>query len=238
MISRHLISRSSALTAAIAGLLALGLSACTSTAGPPPSSEAGRPYRIGPPDQLVITILPAPEIQRAVTVRPDGMISIDLVGDIPAAGRTPDEVANDIEGRISRYKRDAVVTVALTQSLSTEITVLGEVGRPSTFPLNRETRLVEAIGMVGGPRAYAAKDKIRIIRFVDGQTKIYLTDLDAIEKGDLSTNYLLQGGDVIVVPPTRLARLGYAIQSVLFPFQKIFGFGGSITRVMVTGGTM
>ena len=238
MISRHTTFRSSALAAAAAALLALGLSACTSTAGPPPSAEAGRPYRIGPPDQLVITVLPAPEIQRAVTVRPDGMISIDLVGDIPAAGRTPDEVANDIEGRISRYKRDAVVTVALTQSLSTEITVLGEVGRPSTFPLNRETRLVEAIGMVGGPRAYAAKDRIRIIRFVDGQTKIYVTDLSAIEQGDLSTNYLLQGGDVIVVPATRMARIGYAIQSVLFPIQKIFGFGGSMTRVLVSGGTL
>lgn len=238
MICRQPTSRSSVLTAVAAGLLALGLSACTSTAGPPPAAEAGRPYRIGPPDQLVITVLPAPEIQRAVTVRPDGMISIDLVGDIPAAGRTPDEVANDIEGRISRFKRDAVVTVALTQSLSTEITVLGEVGRPSTFPLDRETRLVEAIGMVGGPRAYAAKDKIRIIRFVDGQTKIYVTDLSAIERGDLSTNYLLQGGDVVVVPPTRMARIGYAIQSVLFPIQKIFGFGGSMTRVMVSGGTL
>ncbi|MCP5060646.1 MAG: hypothetical protein GY937_28450 [bacterium] len=238
MISRHTTFRSSALAAAVAALLALGLSACTSTAGPPPSAEAGRPYRIGPPDQLVITVLPAPEIQREVTVRPDGMISIDLVGDIPAAGRTPDEVANDIEGRIGRFKRDAVVTVALTQSLSTEITVLGEVGRPSTFPLNRETRLVEAIGMVGGPRPYAAKDKIRIVRFVDGQTKIYLTDLSAIEKGDLSTNFLLQGGDVVVVPPTRLARVGYAIQSVLFPIQKIFGFGGDMTRVMISGGTL
>ncbi|MCP3983069.1 MAG: hypothetical protein GY723_01695 [bacterium] len=236
MISRYTTSRSSSLAAVFAGLLALGLSACTSPAAPPPNAGAGRPYRIGPPDQLVITILPAPEIERAVTVRPDGMISIDLVGDIPAAGRTPDEVANDIEGRIAHFKRDAIVTVALTQSLSTEITVLGEVGRPSTFPLSRETRLVEALGMVGGPRPYAKKDTIRIIRFHDGQTKVYLSDLEAIESGDLSTNYLLQGGDVIVIPSTRMARIGYAIQSFLFPFQKIFGFGSDVTRVTVTGG--
>ena len=236
MVSRHPTSQSSTVVALLAGLMAMGLSACTSTAGPPPSAEAGRPYRIGPPDQLVITILPAPEIQRAVTVRPDGMISIDLVGDVPAAGRTPGEVAHDIEGRISRFKRDAVVTVALTQSLSTEITVLGEVGRPSTFPLSRDTRLVEALGMVGGPRPYANKDEIRIIRFVDGQTRIYMADLGAIEKGDLSTNYLIQGGDVIVVPPTMWARVGYAMQSVLFPFQQLFGFGYSAGRAVGTGG--
>lgn len=214
----------------VLALLALLLGACTTLAGPPPDSEPGRPYRIGPPDALLITILPAPEIQRSVTVRPDGMISIDLVGDIPAAGRTTEEVSKDIEQRLGRFKRDARVTVALAQSLSSEITVLGEVGRPSTFALSRETRLVEAIGSVGGPRPYANKDAIRIIRFIDGQTKILTVDLQAIEEGDLSTNYLLQGGDVIVVPPTVLARIGYAIQSVLFPFQPIMGVGTTLTR--------
>lgn len=219
-----------ALRRSILALLALLVGACTTLAGPPPDSEPGRPYRIGPPDVLIITILPAPEIQRSVTVRPDGMISIDLVGDIPAAGRTTEEVGKDIEQRLSRFKRDASVTVALAQSLSSEITVLGEVGRPSTFALSRETRLIEAIGTVGGPRPFANKDAVRIIRFVDGQTKIFKVDLQAIEEGDLSTNYLLQGGDVIVVPPTLLARVGYAIQSVLFPFQPILGTATSVSR--------
>lgn len=218
------------------GLVALVFAACTTPAGPPPLGEAGRPYHIGPPDRLIITILPAPEIMRQVVVRPDGMISIDLVGDIPVAGRTAEEVGRDIEQRIGRFKRDARVTVALAQTLSTTITVLGEVGRPSTFALPRETRLVEAIGQVGGPRPYAAKDSIRIIRFVDGQTKVYIADLSAIEEGDLSTNYLLQGGDVIVVPPTTGAKIGRAIQSFFFPFQALFGFGKSVTTTVITGG--
>ncbi len=218
-------------------VLVLALGACATQSAPPPNADPGRPYSIGPPDQLVITILPAPEIQRNVVVRPDGMISIDLVGDIPAAGRTAEEVARDIEQRISRFKRDARVTVALAQSLSTEITVLGEVVQPSTFPLARETRVVEAIGTVGGPKQFAAKDSIRIIRFVDGQTKTYQVDLEAIENGDLSTNYLVMGGDVVIIPATRLARMGYAIQSVLFPFQQLFGFGSSITTTVLSGGT-
>ena len=126
-------------------LAALWLGACATSEGPPPP-PVSQPYRIGPPDQLHVTILPEPLIERTVVVRPDGMISIDLVGDIPAAGRTAQEVADDIQLRISRFKRDASVTVALSESLSTEITVLGEVTRPSTFPLSRETHLIEALG--------------------------------------------------------------------------------------------
>lgn len=220
------------------GVLALGLGACAATGiglAPPPAPDA-QPYRIGPPDRLEISVLPEPAISRSVTVRPDGMISIDLVGDIPASGRTAEEVAADIQKRISRYKRDASVTVALAASLSSEITVLGEVGGQGTFPLSRETRLVEAIGQVGGVGNFAAKDRIRIIRLVDGETRILIGDLSAIEQGDLSTNYLLQGGDVIVVPPTRMARTGYAVQSILFPIQQLLGLGATVTTKVVTGG--
>jgi polysaccharide export outer membrane protein len=211
--------------------------ACGGTAPLPPNSpQAGQPYRIGPPDQLQITILPEPEIQRTVTVRPDGMISIDLVGDIPAAGRTAEQIAADIQQRIRRYKRDAVVTVALAQALSPEITVLGEVNRPSTFPLSRETRVIEAIGIVGGPRQFASKGHVRVIRFEDGQTHVYRVDLSDIEDGDLSTNMLLQGGDVVIVPPTTIARVGYFMQQIFFPFSILFGAGAKVSTTVMTGG--
>ena len=210
-----------------AALAVLAAGACASPGiglAPPPAPES-LPYRIGPPDKLDITILPDPTISRQVVVRPDGMISIDLVGDIPASGRTTEEVAGDIETRISRYKRDAKVTVALRASLSTEITVLGEIGGARTFPLVRDTRLIEAIGQVGGASRYADKSRVRIIRLVDGNTQLLYANLEAIEQGDLSTNYLLQGGDVIVVPATGMAKAGYAIESVLVPIQKLLGFG-------------
>ena len=214
---------------------ALG-SACATSVRPQATPEPGKPYRVGPPDMLSVTILPEPVIQRSVTVRPDGMISIDLVGDIPAAGRTTEEIAADIAQRISRFKRDASVTVALQQALSPEITILGEVGRPSTFPLSRETRLVEAIGLVGGPRPFAAKSRIRVIRFEDGKTRIYRVNLNDIEKGDLSSNILLQGGDIVVVPPTIMARVGYTLQGVFFPIGYLLGMGGKVTTTVVTGG--
>jgi polysaccharide export outer membrane protein len=222
--------------AALALALAAVLAGCASppTSEPPPPPES-LPYRVGPPDLLNITILPDPPIARNATVRPDGMISIDLVGDVPAAGRTTEEIALDIQGRISRFKRDATVTVSLQMSLSTEITMLGEI-RNATFALQRETRLIEAIGLAGGPRQMADKDDVRIIRVEDGEVHILKADITAIEHGDLSTNYLLRGGDIIVVPPTTLAQAGYWVQGVFFPIQQIIGIGARVGTTVMTGG--
>lgn len=224
---------------ALALLLVVALTACAGTGGGPPAGgpDTTGAYRVGPPDQLRISILPDPVIEREVVVRPDGMISVDLVGDVPASGRTTVEIASDIESRIARFKRDARVTVSLGAALSSEITVLGEVGRPSTFPLARQTRVVEAIGTVGGVSVYANRDSIRLIRPVEGQkAAVYKVNLAAIQKGDLRTNFVLQGGDLLYVPPGAMASIGYAVQALLFPFQQIFGFGTSVATTVYTGG--
>jgi polysaccharide export outer membrane protein len=216
-------------------LLAFSVTACSSTGGPPPGPQT-MAYRVGPPDQLRITILPEPLIEREVVVRPDGMISVDLIGDVPAAGRSTEEISEDIQNRISRFKRDARVTVALYAALSTEVTVLGEVGRASTFPLARQTRVVEALGTVGGTGVYAATSRLRLIRTAEGKTQVYKVDLAAIQNGDMRTNYLLQGGDLIYVPPGVMASIGYTLQAVLFPFQQLLGFGGQVSTKVFTGG--
>ena len=212
------------------------LAGCSSRKGPPegPTSE---PYLTGPPDQLTVTILPDPIIERAVVVRPDGMISIDLVGDVPAAGRTTEEIASDIENRISRFKRNAKVTVALDRSLSAQVTVLGEVGRPWTFPLERETRVVEAIGMVGGPNIFAAKSRIKVIRVDEGKSQVYRVNLDSMLNGDLRTNILLQGGDVVVVPSTVSATIGHWLGNIFYPIQRIIGIGSRTAITVFSGGT-
>jgi polysaccharide export outer membrane protein len=230
---RPAFSRAAALLGA-----ALAAAGCATThaVNPPPAPEM-LPYRVGPPDNLMITILPDPPIERSATVRPDGMISIDLVGDVPAAGRTTAEIAQDIQTRISRFKRDASVNVSLSSSLSTEITVIGEV-RAATFPLQRETRLIEAIGMVGGLRQnFSDQDSVRIIRVEDGSVKILTADVTAIQRGDLSTNYTLRGGDIVYVPPTVGAKIGYFVQGVFFPVQSILGLGAQVGGAVATGGS-
>ena len=221
--------------AALALSFSAGAIGCASTQVVPPPPPEMLPYRVGPPDRLTITILPDPLIERSATVGPDGMISIDLVGDVPAAGRTTAEISHDIETRISRFKRDASVNVSLASSLSTEITIIGEI-RNTTFPLQRETRLIEAIGIDGGVRLTSDIDSIRIIRVEDGQVKLLIASVKAIQRGDLSTNYTLRGGDIVYVPPTVGAKIGYWVQGVFFPLQSILGLGAKVGGMVATGG--
>ena len=203
----------------------LFLGACIARPVPPPVSPPPATYRIGAPDVLSVSILPDPGIEREVVVRPDGRISIDLIGDVMASGRTPEQLAKIVLEEISRYKRDAVVTVSLLQSRSSTITIFGQVASPGSRVLDRETRLAEAIGSAGGTNLFASKGRVRVIRSNPRETKILQVNLRHIEYGDQSTNYLLQDGDIIVVPPNAFARVGFVLQTLLFPFQQIFSAG-------------
>ncbi len=211
--------------------LALG---CTTTLAPPPAVDAPPSYRVGAPDSLAIAILPEPTIEAEVQVRPDGMITVPLIGDVLAGGRTIPEIATEIEERIARFKRDPHVTVALAAASSTDIVILGEVGRPAAFPLVKETRIVEAIGLVGGTTAFSSDRNIRVIRTVDGETQVLRVDLSAIRKGDLSTNLILLPGDFVYAPPTLWARFGYALNTLLFPFQPLMGMARTVGGNLVT----
>jgi polysaccharide export outer membrane protein len=171
-----------------------------------------------------VTILPDPAIERDVVVRPDGMISLDLIGDVPAAGRSVAEIATDVEQRIARFKRGAAVTVSLRSAHSNSITVLGEVRSPTAYSLYKETRVAEAIGHVGGP-LFTGSNHLRVVRSGGGETVVYQVDLGAIQNGDLRTNIVLAEGDIVYVPPTFWAKIGYVIQAILFPFNPLLGLG-------------
>jgi len=229
--SIHGLTARSAASAGWLTLLALALltaTACSTTLAPPPAAPSPGLYRVGAPDHLLISILPDPVIERTVTVRPDGMISIDLAGDIRASGYTVDEIAAEVEKRVSVYKRGATVTVSVLAAESTAVTVLGEVRGNRSFPLVKETRVSEAIGIVGGTTMFGNTDEVRVIRTRAGETALYVVDLDAITDGDLRTDIVLAAGDLVYVPPTVWAQFGYAIQALLFPFQPLLGFGTSL----------
>jgi len=207
----------------LGALVCLGSMACSSPPPllPQPDSPPESSYLVGPPDELLLTILPEPIIERAITVRPDGMISVDLIGDVKASGRPVTEISKEIQERIGRYKRDARATLAVVMARSNQVTVFGEVVTPGTFELVRDTRVAEAIGLRGGSTIFATKSKLRVIRS-DGQvTQVLKVDLNGIQKGDLSSNIMLTGGDIVVVPPNIGARIGYKLKSFLFPFQQI-----------------
>jgi polysaccharide export outer membrane protein len=208
--------------------------ACAGTATPPPARDVASTYTVGAPDQLHVTVLPDPAIERDLTVRPDGMISLDLIGDVPAAGRTIGEIAADVERRISRFKRDASVTVSLVTAQSNSISVLGEVRTPQSFALFKDTRVAEAIAHVGGPVFTGSTRYVRVVRSGGGETVVYRVNLNAIQSGDLRTNILLAEGDIVYVPPTFWARIGYVVQAVLFPFNPLLGIGTTVAGVAVT----
>jgi polysaccharide export outer membrane protein len=219
--------RMGAQAAAIAVAL-IGMGCATPNPNPAPPVE-WLAYEVGPPDQLVVTILPDPPVVENVVVRPDGMITIQLVGDVLAGGRTTTQIAADIQNRIGRFKRGALVTVALAGAQSALVTVVGEVRGPSTFALTRQMRVSEAIGTVGGLTLFADDDDLFLIRGGD-KTRVIQIDFDAIQSGDLRTNYQVYGGDIIYVEPTLLAKIGYTIQQVLFPITPFFGVAAAAAR--------
>ena len=214
-------------------LIGMGCASYHPAAAPPMHFE---PYQAGAPDELHVTILPEPVIQEAVKVRPDGMITIQLVGDVPASGRTLREIASDIQDRISKFKRGASVTVALNNAQSSAVTVLGEVKAPGAFALTKHTRVAEAIGNRGGCTPFANYDEIQVVSTRSGEPVVYEVDLGAIRDGDMSTNIQIYGGDIVYVPPTVLAKAGYAVNAVLFPFQPFLGLGFAAAGNAVTPG--
>jgi polysaccharide export outer membrane protein len=205
------------------------LSACASA--PPPTAPIPTVYRIGAPDVLRITVLPEPAIERGATVRPDGFITVDLIGDVKASGRTSKDVAEDIEKRIARFKRDARATVSVERAQSNTVAIFGEVGREGSLALTQETRVADAIARQGGMGFLAWSARVRLIRSDGEATTVSRVDMSAIMRGDLATNALLQGGDIIVVPPTPIGEFGYFVQSILFPFTSVMGPASSVARL-------
>lgn len=187
------------------------LAACTtmpaSNQAPPFTThpEAVATYHIGVDDQLQVTVWQNPDLSVSVPVRPDGKITVPLIGDVQAGGRTPTQVSAEIQTRLKAYMRDPQVAVIVTQLRSheylTRVSVTGAVQHPVSAPYHQGMTVLDAILAAGGVNAFAAADDTVLYRKIDGATKAYRVRLDEIlQSGDLATNYPLQPGDVITVP--------------------------------------
>jgi len=164
-------------------------------AGPMDASR----YIIGPEDSLQVTVWKEPTLSGNFPVRPDGMISLVLVGDLPAAGLTPMALSNDITARLSKYIQDPVVTVAVLGVNSQRIFMVGEVGKVGPIMLTPGMTPLQAIVSAGGLSQFANSKRIYILRMVAGkQQKIPFNYKQAL-KGE-NTGMTLLPGDTIVVP--------------------------------------
>lgn len=121
-------------------------------------------YRIGPEDVLEIFVWKEPDLQREVLVRPDGGISFPLAGDLPAAGKTPVEVQDELTQRLQNYIPDAVVTVTVTKVAGYRIFVVGKVTNPGQFVVGRYVNVLQALTLAGGLTPYASENRIKIYR--------------------------------------------------------------------------
>lgn len=189
------------------------LAGCASTGaaskGAPPTDSARKAaveaYRIGVDDLVQVTVWRNPELGVTVPVRPDGMISVPLIGDVPAGGLSPPEVAKDIQDRLAAYVRDPQVAVILTELRSHEylsrVRVTGAVRQPVSIPFRPGMTVLDAVLAAGGPNEFASGDRTVLHRRDADAAQGYAVKLDAIlERGDLATNYPVAPGDVITVP--------------------------------------
>ena len=163
-------------------------------------------YLIGVDDQLQVTVWHNPDLSVSVPVRPDGKITVPLVGDIPAGGRTTDQVGSEIQTKLAQYIRDPQVAVILTALRSHEylsrVRVTGAVRAPISIPFRQGMTVLDAVLAAGGTTEFAAPDRTELYRRnATGATQAYAVSLEKIlQQGDLTNNYPVQPGDVITVP--------------------------------------
>jgi polysaccharide export outer membrane protein len=157
-------------------------------------------YRIGPDDSLQVTVWKEPTLSGAFLVRPDGMISMVLLGDVHAAGLTPMHLAADLTERLKKFLQDPLVAVTVVAANSQKIYILGEVQRVGPVEMSTEMSPLQAIAAAGGLTQYASQKKIYILRGPAGhQRKIPFNYKNAL-KGNPNSSITLMAGDTIVVP--------------------------------------
>jgi polysaccharide export outer membrane protein len=193
-------------------LVALALAGCASTPPPPaevvaPARPAGE-YVIGPGDTLQIFVWQHPEVSATIPVRPDGKISTPLVEDMLAVGKTPTQLARDLEGRIGEYIRAPSVSVIVSGFVGTfenQVRVVGQAAAPQAIPFREGMTLLDVMIQVGGLSNTAAGNRAKVVRRVDGaQTEIEVKVADLLNRGRIEANIPMQPGDVLIIPQSRL----------------------------------
>lgn len=158
-------------------------------------------YVIGVGDVLSVSVWKNSEVSVTVPVRPDGMISVPLVGDVSVAGQTPAQVRAELTRRFDEFLTAPAVSIVVDEITSRRVFVVGEVGSSGVYDILQATKLMQVLAMAGGLTEYAKKDQVIILRDVDGQDRRIEVSIKAIESGRRADdNILLQPGDTIIVP--------------------------------------
>lgn len=158
-------------------------------------------YRLGAEDVLLVSVWKDEQLTREVVVRPDGMFSFPLVGDIQAENQTVEDIRGELVKRLTKYIPNPNVSVSVTKVASYKVYVVGRVNKPGEYVIGHYTDVLQALSLAGGLTPFAGENDIKVMRRVRGGQQAIPFRYGDIRKGrDLEQNILLQRGDVVMVP--------------------------------------
>jgi polysaccharide export outer membrane protein len=185
-------------------LMLCGLATASNAAAQaaPARADRGAAYLIGPGDALQLFVWKEPELTRDVTVRLDGKITVPLLGDVQAGGRTPEQLGAEISTGLKRFLAAPQVTLAVKEANASRFYVIGRVARPGAYPLAGRTTVLQALALSGGLAEFAKADRILIVREEGGSDNLVVVNYKKLEAGTeiAQNNVALRPGDTIVVP--------------------------------------
>lgn len=167
---------------------------------PDPAKPPEEFYSIGAGDSLNINVWKEPTLSGSVKVRPDGYITLPLINEVQVSGQTTAQLRKTLEEKYKEFTTDPFVTIRVEGIASSEVFLVGQVGRPGAFPLVGNETLLQLLTRAGGLSMFADRSNIRVVRRDGDRVTEYIVDYDAIVKGDLRQDILLRPGDRVIVP--------------------------------------
>jgi len=180
-------------------------------------------YVVDPPDGITVEVVNQPELTTTQQVRQDGIVTLPHIGETELGGMTTREIKEKLEKDYKKYYKDPEVVVTVSSYQSKHVYIYGEVGREGQQPYTGYQTVADVIGSAGGVSRFAKTSSVEVIRGDPDDPEIYEVDLDELlYEGNTLQNVSLAENDVVYVPPTILAKIGYTIDAVLFPFRSMF----------------
>jgi polysaccharide export outer membrane protein len=190
---------------------------------------ADKDYYIAAGDVINISVFPASEFSKEVTVQPDGTIDLPLLGSMKAAGMKPDELKDILTARFSKYVANPSITVSVRKFSSNRVAIIGQITTPGYYEYKEGMRLLDLVAVAGGPQDWAKTGSVRIYRHTVGAASetqdVVPADLEGVLAGDMEKNIPLVNGDIVYIPRKNYSKAAKWITDNFVPWATLFTFG-------------